>query len=389
MAHGHSVTRRAFTFATSGRITFGAGTATEIPGAVVAHGTRALVVTGARPERYDVMDALTEAGLRITSLAIGREPTVDDAREAAAMAAGCDVVLGLGGGSVLDLAKAAGALAAADDVMDHLEVIGRGRPLPSAGLPVVAVPTTAGTGSEVTANAVLASPDHAVKVSLRGATMLPRVAIIDPMLALSCPAPVTAAAGLDAFTQCLEPFVSPMASPLTDGFARSGLAAARRSLRAAYADGTDVEARTDMALCALMGGLALANAKLGAVHGLAGVIGGVTGGPHGAICAALLPSVVTVTTAALRSRDPRSIALTRYAQAADIVTGERQARSDDLVSWIREECQELSVPGLGAYGLTDDDVDRVVIAAARSSSMKGHPIELTLDELRLIVQSSR
>jgi alcohol dehydrogenase class IV len=383
VALARTVTRRAFTFATTGRISFGTGAATEIPGAVVAYGKRALVVTGAHPERYDVMDALVEGQIAITHLRAGREPTVEDAREAAAMARGCDVVLGLGGGSAIDLAKAAGALVAVDDPIDHLEVIGRGRPLPGPGLPVVAVPTTAGTGSEVTANAVLTAPEEAVKVSLRGPTLLPQVAIVDPMLTLGCSPKVTASSGLDAFTQCLEPYVSPMANPLTDGFARTGLAAASRSLRAAYADGSDVEARTDMALCSLLGGLALANAKLGAVHGLAGVIGGGTGGPHGAICAALLPSAVTVTTGALRSRDPKSVAL------AHIVTGERQSRTDDLVSWIRETCQELSVPGLDAYGFTAADVEHVVAAAARSSSMKGHPIELTTDELRLIVQSSR
>jgi alcohol dehydrogenase class IV len=383
------VTRRAFSFATAGRITFGTGSATEIPGAVVAHGRRALVVTGAHPERFDVMDALAEGDISVTQLRLTDEPTVDDAREAASLARGCDVVLGLGGGSVLDLAKAAGALVMVDDPLEHLEVIGRGRPLPGQGLPVIAVPTTAGTGSEVTANAVLSSPDDGVKVSLRGHTVLPHVAIVDPLLTLGCPPKVTASSGLDAFTQCLEPYVSPMASPLTDGFARSGLAAAGRSLRAAYADGSDVQARTDMALCSLLGGLALANAKLGAVHGIAAVVGGLTGGPHGAICAALLPSVVTVTAGALRSRDPRSIALRRYAHAADIVTGERQSRIDDLVAWIRETSQALSVPGLSAYGLGDDDVEQVVSASARSSSMKGHPIELTPDELALIIHSSR
>ena len=144
-----------------------------------------------------------------------------------------------------------------------------------------------------------------------------------------------------------------------------------------------------MALGSLMGGLALANAKLGAVHGIAGVVGGVTGGPHGALCAALLPSVITVTMAALRSRDPGSAALRRYALAADLVTAESASRAEDLVAWVRETCQLLSVPGLGAYGLTDADVEHVVLAAARSSSMKGHPIALTTDELRLIVQSSR
>lgn len=383
------MSRDSFTFATAGRVVFGPGTATTIPGAVVTHGRRVLVVTGSRPQRYDVMDALAESNVQIAAVHIAAEPTVDDARAAVDAARRCDVVLGLGGGSVIDLAKAAGALVAADDPLDHLEVIGRGRPLPDSGLPVIAVPTTSGTGSEVTANAVLASPEHGVKVSLRGPTVLPRVAVVDPLLTLTCPPAVTASSGLDAVTQCLEPFVSPHANPLTDGFAREGLAAAGRSLRTAVDDGSDVVARTDMALCSLTGGLALANAKLGAVHGLAGVIGGVSGGPHGAICAAVLPATVTVTAAALRTRHPHSPALARYASAASLLTGEPASRVEDLVAWIRETCQHLSVPGLTAYGLTDEDVEHVVTAAARSSSIKGHPIELTRDELARIVQSSR
>jgi alcohol dehydrogenase class IV len=382
------VTRRTFGFATAGRISFGPGCATEIPGAVVAYGRRALVVTGAHPERFDVLDALEEGDVGITRLAIDHEPTVDDARAAVDAAQGCDVVLGLGGGSVLDLAKAAGALAEADDPLDHLEVVGRGRPLPRAALPVVAVPTTAGTGSEVTANAVLASPDDGVKVSVRGQTLLPRTAIVDPLLTVGCSPAVTASAGLDAFTQCLEPFVSPMATPITDGFARTGLAAAGRSLRTAFDDGANVGARTEMALCSLMGGLALANAKLGVVHGIAGVVGGLTGGPHGAICAALLPSAVTVTAAALRDRDPASEALQRYSRAASLVTGGASTRVDDLVAWIRETSQHLSIPGLSSYGLAEDAVDGVVAAAARASSTKGHPIELTPTEMRRVLLSS-
>jgi len=382
------MTRHTFGFATAGRISFGPGCATEIPGAVVAHGKRVLVVTGAHPERFDVMDALEEGRLQMTRLTIDHEPTVDDARAAVEAAAGCDVILGLGGGSVIDLAKAAGALATATDPLDHLEVVGRGRPLPREALPVVAVPTTAGTGSEVTANAVLASPEDGVKVSIRGPSLLPRSAIVDPLLTLGCPPAVTASSGMDAFTQCLEPFVSPMASPLTDGFARTGLAAAGRSLRTAYTDGSAIEARADMALCSLLGGLALANAKLGVVHGIAGVVGGLTGGPHGAICAALLPSVVTVTAAALRDRDPRSAALQRYARAASLVTGEASSRVDDLVAWIRETSQHLSIRGLSAYGLAEDAVDGVVTAAARASSTKGHPIELTPTEMRRVLLSS-
>jgi alcohol dehydrogenase class IV len=380
--------RRAFTFATAGRISLGAGVATEIPGAVVEHGRRALVVTGGHPERYDVLDALAESQVSVRRLTVSREPTVDDVREAIGLARECDVVLGLGGGSVIDLAKAAAALVTADDPVDHLEVIGRGRPVPTSVLPVVAAPTTAGTGSEVTANAVIASPADGVKVSVRSPSLLPTAAIVDPLLTVSCPRTVTAAAGLDAFTQCLEPFVSPMATPLTDGFARTGLAAAGRSLRQAYSDGSDVDARSEMSLCSLLGGMALANAKLGAVHGIAGVVGGVTGASHGAVCAALLPSVVTVTVAALRDRAPQSPALSRYARAAELVGADRSPRVEGLVDWIRETCQQLSMPGLGTLGLHSDQIDAVVSASARSSSIKGHPIELTQDELGRIVQSS-
>ncbi len=380
--------RRTFTFATAGRISLGPGVATEIPGAVVAHGRRALVVTGGPPERYDVLDALAEGQVSVRRLTVSREPTVDDVREAVDLARECDVVLGLGGGSAIDLAKAAAALVEADDPVDHLEVIGRGRPLPPSALPVVAAPTTAGTGSEVTANAVVASPSDGVKVSVRGPTLLPAAAIVDPLLTISCPRKVTASAGIDALTQCLEPFVSPMATPLTDGFARTGMAAAGRSLRQAYSDGSDVDARSDMSLCSLLGGMALANAKLGAVHGIAGVVGGMTGAPHGAVCAALLPSVVTVTVAALRDRAPQSPALARYARAAELIVAEKSSRVDDLVDWVRETCQQLSMPGLGSIGLAGDQIGAVVSASARSSSIKGHPIELTQDEIRRIVQSS-
>lgn len=378
-----------FAFATAGRVLFGPGSATEIPGAVASLGQRVLVVTGRHPGRFSVVDALAETGADLVRLQVGGEPSVDDARAAIESAQGCHVVLGLGGGSVLDLAKTAGALVSAADPLDHLEVVGRGSPLPATGLPVVAVPTTAGTGSEVTANAVLSATDERVKVSLRGPTVLPRVAIVDPLLTLPCSPAVTASSGLDALIQCLEPYVSPYANPLTDGFAKTGLRAAGRSLRTAYLDGENRGARADMALASLSGGLALANAKLGAVHGIAGVVGAVTGGPHGAICAALLPSVITVTMAALRSRDPGSPAMRRYALAADLVTAGTASRAEDLVAWVRETCQLLSAPGLGAYGLSESDIDHVVVAAGRSSSMRGHPIELTQDELRLVVQSSR
>jgi alcohol dehydrogenase class IV len=319
------------------------------------------------------------AGVAVFS--VSGEPTLDMARAAteAARSAGADVVVGIGGGSVLDLGKAVAMLVDnGGDPLDYIEVVGRGQPVTRPSLPYVAVPTTAGTGSEVTANAVLASPEHGLKASLRSALMLPRVALIDPLLTVGCPPAVTAASGLDALTQCLEPFVSVKANPVTDGFAREGLRRAASGLRRAYEDGSDVDARTDMALCALFGGLALANAKLGAVHGLAGVVGGMVDAPHGAACAALLAPVVRANVRAVADRAPGMVS--RFTEVATLLTG--SSSIEECVAWISELVAALCVPGLSTYGLRSSDADEVVAKAATSSSMQGNPVELTADELR-------
>ena len=232
-------------------------------------------------------------------------------------------MIGLGGGSAIDAAKAIAALAAnGGDPLDYLEVVGRGRSLTQPSLPCIAIPTTAGTGAEVTRNAVLASPEHGIKASLRSATMLPRLALVDPELTYSLPAAVTASTGLDALTQLIEPFTSSKANPLTDALCREGMMRAARSLRTAYEDGRDAAAREDMALASLFGGLALANAGLGVVHGFAGPVGGTFHAPHGAVCAAFLPHVMAVNARALRTRQPGSAALARYDEIARILTGQ-------------------------------------------------------------------
>ena len=267
-----------FDFATAGRLRFGAGRAAELPTVLSELGSRALVCTGAHPDRH--ADLLSTLGLPHVVSTVDGEPTVELARAVTAEARrhGADVVLGIGGGSVLDLAKVVAMLLAnGGDPLDYMEAVGRGVPIAHRPVPYVAVPTTAGTGSEVTANAVLTSTADAVKASLRSPLMLPAVALVDPRLTVPCPPAVTASSGLDALTQCLEPLVSVRANPLTDGLAREGLRRAGTGLRRAYADGTDVEARTDMSVCAVFGGMALANAKLGTVHGFAGVVGALTG----------------------------------------------------------------------------------------------------------------
>jgi len=378
-----------FEFATAGRIVAGHGRAAELPGVLAGLGSRVLVCTGANPARHASL--LAGLGMPAAVFGVAGEPTAELARSgvAAAREHGADVVAAIGGGSVIDLGKAVAMLLAnGGDPLDYLEVVGAGQPITRPAAPCVAVPTTAGTGAEVTANAVLAVPEHRLKASLRSPLMIPRVALVDPQLAVSCPPPVTAASGLDALTQCLEPFVSVRATPLTDGLAREGLRRAAAGLRAAHADGGDLAARTDMAMCALLGGMALANAKLGAVHGLAGVIGGTADVPHGMACAALLAPVIEANVRTLRSAAPGSPALGRYAEVAQLLTGEPGASIQDGLAWIRETIALLGVPRLGAFGLRPGQADAIAAKAMTSSSMQGNPVPLGHDELTAVLKEA-
>jgi len=380
------MTATGFEFATAGRIVAGAGRAAELPGVLAGLGSRVLVCTGANPARH--ADLLAGLGLPAVAFPVTGEPTVELARAGVAVARehGADVIAAVGGGSVIDLGKAVAMLLAnGGDPLDYLEVVGSGQKVTRPVVPCVAVPTTAGTGAEVTANAVLAVPEHRLKASLRSPLMIPRVALVDPVLTVSCPPAVTAASGLDALTQCLEPFVSVRATPLTDGLAREGLRRAATGLRAAHADGGDLAARTDMAMCALLGGMALANAKLGAVHGLAGVIGGTADVPHGMACAALLAPVIDANVRALRSGAPGSPVLDRYAEVARLLTGRPGASIGDGLAWIRETLTLLGVPGLAAFGLGPGDADDVAAKAMTSSSMQGNPVALSHGDLKSIV----
>ncbi|HWM98299.1 MAG TPA: iron-containing alcohol dehydrogenase [Streptosporangiaceae bacterium] len=376
------MTAAGFEFATAGRIVAGPGRAAELPGVLAGLGSRVLICTGANPARHASL--LAGLGLPAAVFPVAGEPTAELARAgvAAAREHGADVVAAIGGGSVIDLGKAAAMLLAnGGDPLDYLEVVGSGRKITQPSAPCVAVPTTAGTGAEVTANAVLAVPGHRLKASLRSPLMIPRVALVDPELTVSCPPPVTAASGLDALTQCLEPFVSVRATPLTDGLAREGLRRAATGLRAAYADGADLAARKDMALCALLGGMALANAKLGAVHGLAGVIGGTADVPHGMACAALLAPVIEANVRTLRTAAPGSSALDRYAEAAQLLTGKPGASVEDGLAWIGETLTLLGVPGLAAFGLGPGQAGDIAAAAMTSSSMQGNPVPLSQGQL--------
>jgi alcohol dehydrogenase class IV len=272
-------------------------------------------------------------------------------------------------------------------VLDYLELVGGGKPLREPGVPFLAVPTTAGTGAEVTRNAVLDVPEHGVKASLRSPHLLARLAVVDPGLTQSLPPEVTAYTGMDALTQLIEPFVCNAANPLTDGVCREGLARAARSLARAYRDGSDPDAREDMALAALCGGIALANARLGAVHGFAGVLGGATGHPHGAICARLLPFVME---ANIRAAGERGNPATprRYVEVARTLTGDPEAVAGDGVSWVRGLCAEMRIPPLREAGLTAADCGPLIPFARRASSMRGNPVELSDEELRGVLEAA-
>jgi len=381
-----------FEFATASRIVFGAGAIDQIGTLPATFGRRVLVVRGRSADRASrVLASLEAAGAATSQFEVATEPdtALVSAGAKAARATAADFVVGVGGGSVIDAAKAIAALATNErDILDYLEVVGRGEPLESPSLPSIAVPTTAGTGSEVTKNSVVASRTHRVKVSLRSPTMLPRVAIVDPALTRDLPPALTAATGLDALTQLLEAYVSRRANPMTDALCLDGLARAARSLPVAVADGTDLAARTDMALASLWSGIALANAGLGAVHGFAAPIGGAFDAPHGAVCAALVPHVFAANLAALEARAPEHPARPKFDAVARALTGRDSATAKDGARWLRDLVKDLAIPGLGHYGLTASDVSDLVDKASRASSMKGNPIDLSREELAEILERS-
>ncbi|MDQ3813403.1 MAG: iron-containing alcohol dehydrogenase [Armatimonadota bacterium] len=381
-----------FEFATANRIIFGAGTLREIGPIAAEMGRCAGVVTGRSNDRATpLFDLLAAQGIATVPFNVVGEPTLDLVRQGVQQArqAGCDFVIGFGGGSVLDTGKAIAALLTNEgDVFDFLEVIGRGQPLTQPAAPYIAIPTTAGTGAEVTRNAVLGAPEHKMKVSLRSPFMLPRVALVDPELTHSLSPDVTASTGLDALTQVMEPYVSNRANPITDLFCREGLRRVARSLRRAYEDGGDAAAREDMALASLYGGLALANARLGAVHGFASPIGGMFPAPHGAVCARLLPTVMAVNVRALQARQPESEALRRYHEIAHLLTGDPGATASDGVRWVEELVGDLHVPALADYGITATAFPALIEKAAAASSMQGNPLQLAAEEMHAILAAS-
>lgn len=383
-----------------------------------AAGRRVLLVTGVRSLEQSgtldaVLDRLDDAGAEVTRWTVSGEPDVGvvDEGTAACRAAGCTSILAVGGGSVIDTAKAVGALAGnggrALDYLEDVGDLGGGRRVTRRGIPVVALPTTAGSGSEVTRNSVLRVPELAVKRSMRSELMLPSAAVVDPALSATAPVDVAAAAGLDALTHLIEAYVSKKAQPMTDALAVAGIRMAVGALRALAAEAPDRASAEQMAVASLFGGIALANAGLGAVHGLVAPLGGRFPVPHGAACACLLPHTIVANRRALAERSPGNPALARYEEIAEIVrtsgtsprdTGSgRTARSKGpassrtSVDWAADSLEELrtslKVPDLGTFGVDPAAVPDVV-AGSRGSSMKGNPVELTDDELAGILHAA-
>jgi alcohol dehydrogenase class IV len=379
-----------FEFATATRVIFGPGVLREVGPLARRFAPRALVVAGANPRRAEpLLSLLRESGVAAITFPVPGEPEIETVQQGVALAKqeNCGVVISFGGGSALDAGKAIAAmLSNTGELLDYLEVIGCGKALTEPSAPFIAIPTTAGTGSEVTRNAVLASRAHGIKVSLRSPFMLPRVAVVDPELTYDLPPAVTASTGLDALTQLIEPYVCSRANPMTDALCVEGIRRAARSLRAAFADGRNAAARTDMAVASLFGGLALANAGLGAAHGFAGPIGGQFPAPHGAVCAALLPQVMEANLRALRQRQPAAETLRRYEEVARLLTGSATTTAESGVEWVRKLVADLGIPSLGHYGLKPEHMAELVEKASQASSMKANPIVLTRDELAGILQ---
>ena len=381
-----------FQLAIPGDIRFGAGRVSELPGALADLGaSRVLIVTGRTTTRADgIRSALQQAGISSVVLGVATEPSIERVRAAVdvILETRCDAVVGFGGGSPLDVAKAVAVLATSGtDPMDHLEVIGAGRPIERPGLPCIAVPTTAGTGSEVTRNSVLSGAG--VKASLRSPLLLPKVALVDPDLLVGVPKATIAASGMDALSQLIEPLLSQRANPFTDALARDGIQRSARSLRRAYQDGMeDAGVREDLAMASLFSGICLANSGLGAVHGLAAAVGARLAAPHGAVCAAVLAAAIEVNLHALGERAHDHPAVQRLAEVATLLTGRPDARAEDAIGWLQELTATLSIPGLATYGLDQDHIAEVVTAAQRASSMRGNPIELDDSEVTEIVTRS-
>jgi len=381
-----------FELSAPNRIIFGNGSINQVREVAPALGKHALVVCGGGSVPVEhVIRPVEESGVSVTLFRVTREPDIPTIRKGVTVsrASNCDIVIGFGGGSVLDSAKAIAALITnPGDVLDYLEVIGQGKTIENISAPMLALPTTAGTGTEVTKNAVIRSPNHNVKVSMRSQKMIPTVAIVDPELTYTMPPSITASTGMDALTQVIEAYVSIRANPLTDAISKEGIRRGARSLLIAFKNGLNRQAREDMAMTSLFGGLALANAGLGAVHGFAGPIGGMFNAPHGAICASLLSSVMKYNVQELGKTEAGAEVRKRYQKIFTIMTGDQNVSIQEGVSWISQLADDLRIPGLREIGVKQSDFDQIITKSKVSSSMQKNPVVLEEGTMRAILSEA-
>lgn len=387
-----------FEFLSIPRIFFGSKQFQNIGSLIKEFGSRLLVVASGNalkksPETKETLNLLaSEHNFTFDTYIIKREPTIEtiDFGVQKAKEFKADVIMGLGGGSALDASKAiAGLFTNGGSARDYMEVIGKGAVITHHSLPIIAVPTTAGTGSESTKNAVILAEEEKFKASIRSQLLIPKIAIVDPRLMLTVPPSVTATCGMDALTQLIEAYTSNKSQPLTDTWALLGVKKASKSLLTCYRNGLSLEAREDMALASLLSGICLTNAGLGAVHGFASPMGGMKI-PHGVICAALLAPTIEANIKQLKTVDSENITLTKYAKLGEIISGKSIPSIDDaqkaLVKYLKNLTQELNIPTLSEFELTDSDVQSIVEKAKKSSSMRYNPIKLTEDVLIEILQ---
>lgn len=377
-----------FQFATASQIIFGKDSVQKVSGLLNELGKRILLVTGKNKDRAKILTDIISSETEITEFQIVSEPTIEMINDGVQKARqnNCVVVIGFGGGSVVDAAKAIAALVPnKGELLDFLEVIGKGKPLLNKPIPVIAIPTTSGTGAEVTKNSVIKSEEHKVKVSLRSNFMYPDFAVVDPRFMVSMPPEITASTGIDALTHLLETFVSNQSNPFIDMLCREGMKRISTSLEIAYNNGSNMEARENMAMASLLGGMALANVKLGAVHGFAGPVGGMFSAPHGTVCARFLPAVMEMNMDVLKDQ---SQSLEKYKKVAKILTGSNLAIARDGIVWVENLIKKLKIPALSAYGISEDYFPELVEKAKNSSSMKGNPVSLNSGQLTWILEKS-
>lgn len=389
-----------FEFCTVGRIIFGRGSSARLGELTAEFGRSVLVITnagdlGSGGPADDLAGLLAAADMQHVFLRQRGEPQIADVDRALEQArqAECDVVIGLGGGSAMDTAKAvAGLLTNGGSPIDYMEVIGQGRKITKPAAPWIAVPTTAGTGAEVTRNAVLACREKHFKASIRSPHLLARLVVVDPQLGVGVRPEITARAGMDALCQLIESYTSNGARPVTDALAMDGISRAAAALPGVFADGADLDAREEMATAALLSGITLTNAGLGAVHGFAAPLGANFAVPHGTVCAALLPHVMEANVRALRDLSADHPVLSRYAAIGRVLTGGTDLAAPEAVEagirHVVDLVRDLGIGPLGQFGVTQDRIGEMVALAAKSSSMRYNPVELSREVLAEVLQKA-